>query len=887
MAIKPKRVDPERARLAALGQWVAHKTVTIATPKETIRSERPGSRDSVTSSDSSADGDQRRPNLIQRRGIPNRGIVGSVTSVKRSSLASLQVSQSEGDSSESDPELYQAARERTARLLYPLSDTKHNSRGTGSCSGIENINQSRKGSVVGLECEGQQSPRDGAEQLPQPNQAHTVSIENQDQVRTAAIDLCRIGVSDSDSQEKAVSAKQNNAMDETPYTAPDDMPDAVREALLGLGAVQNTETGRDFERLLQLLSDKPKGGQPTDEEDQSNDNSTQNLSVMDTAGGKRRPEAMAREFAHPPRTFSELQERVLLGLFDEYHEASDGEEASDDDDGDRDEGTNATPKKCFLASEHVGEAFTLAALGSAKDSSLSVFPADVSYPSLSSRAGRSSNVTDAAGSFGAPLTLMDVVFAERNRHNARNGHMHKGESTSPGVRPGLDALLTADGDLLATVAERSLERFHLSVNVVERLAHSRRVVDEIGNFMLEHHKLFLQSNASGTGSTIREYPHEAFIVYERYSRSVSNFLVETLQQHVQGFSMEEFVLTLYDVDFLGNSSDQYGVDASEDDHGGSAAECRTIDVLSYPAWRLLQSISSFNEFSDFMDDFIAEVYGVEVVTGKEMARDSSSSVMNKSTSSETKIPRGSPGNDTVVAAGARGIRALLAKTGDEANYKREIRPSKLTDDAANSSAFVRTTIATQRLQGATLLKARRGMPARSDSVPMLNVAGRKEPVSLAGSKVLPSHSATPSRSAAASQGASLSSFPSYPRQLRRRPDAIAGKVLPPLEQTIDREDAIDTEQWQEENEKEGQEPLREEQQNPQQQQKVSGSRSSLVSPHSPWDDLTPSKGGARVPYNPKKCLSRGRSRSKTCGAREDGGATSTTPAKNNKSTSKK
>lgn len=791
MAIKPKRIDPERARRAARGQWgvTSARSGTNPSKKPTVGSARSISSDSATSSGSSDDSGSNERNPSHWRGVRPRKANACKDSVSNASLTSSQIPKSDAESSTSDPELYRVARQRTVQLLFPRSEIA----GTGKAdnnrekSHTENEGRGAVGSA----------PLLGMAQLSVPQQvggthgaaSPKYALHHRDDVTSCSINSTK--------------DQSNTGCDSSGRSSPlasVETPLAVREALQGLGASEGSQTGREFDRLLEIFAEESKVGEKRKEYQSLS--SVDHLPI-DGSDNQSQPETARRMFAQPPRTFSELQERVLLSLYDAYQEG-DGAE------GDGDAGASTASNKYFIATDHMSEAFTLAALGAYKDTSIPAIHASLSTTSFPSTADPGVSLASAPCTFGAPLTLMDVVTAERARHNARSAlERQQEEGISPSHRPGLEALFTADGDLLATAAEQALDRFHMSVRVLERAASNRKVVDELGNFLFEHHKLFLQGGGSGgASSSIREYPHEAFSVYERYSSCVSNFLLQLLRRQVPSFSMEEFVLTLYDVDLAGSSTGEYpegGSDGSRDAH---QTHCRSIDVLSYPAWRLLQSISSFDGFSSFMDDFIAEVYGVGVVTGPDDGKADGHEPRN-GTSAEVRAFHKQVSSDVVVAAGARGIRALLARSDETAGRPLEVHRSETGASDNDPNLFTRNTFAaTKRSQGTTPQALKRDI-VRSDTVPVASGTRPSASVSLSGSTFLPTTPATPPTCCANPQRSSASSVQSFPRLHRRRPDAVPGRVLPPLDHTSEREEMSMTDQSREEEmEQNGNESLR-------------------------------------------------------------------------------
>lgn len=763
MPIKAKHIDPERARLAARGLWGRNgqpSTGTTASRVSRNDKRRNGSCDSstTTSTSSSHSGRTRRGGHQKLRTIDERRESNNGSSRAAASpafITAMRAMDVDSEASNSDPELYRAARERTARFLYAdsrpcvsgIRNTK-DANGSGS-SGRSVTSKEEGGDMVTKNVE-----RDPVMSSPAKRQDSKPTVGGKEVERQANGTEEKVNVDNED--DYSVST-----------TIPSFVPSrTVQEALKGTQGATDSEVQRDFTRLMDLFAaDIQKHRQEKKKRMDNRGEKTAAHVTHDSVNGNHEPQRQPgapKTYVAPPRTFAELQERALLQLYA-------ATQAEDKD-------------SFFIATDHMAEAFALAAIEATCDA----FPAK----NLASGADGSSSVVRTGSSGGGPsarpdgtpLTLLELVATERARCNARVAFQQRlAEGKDVSLDPNADTLLYADADFLAANAETSLHRFFLGVRCIEVLIHNQRVTEELGRFLFKHHKLFFRSLSvdRATDDTVREFPHEAFVVYEQYSRYVSTFITKLLYKNVPNFNMEEFVLALYDVNF----------DAEAEDVGDK--EHVSMDVLSYPAWRLLQSISSFDQFSGFMDDFIAEEYGVESL---EVHNNNG----NKEESDMT-ITRGDE-DHTIAFAGARGIRALLMRTRTRA--KRRTTPLgdnplgavlSVDDDGDKNDSdllFPRSSSATEasllpqeQAQQRELLPAEK-RSARPDSTPSSVLSPRA---------ALCAPPRAPFVRLPASQPSSRMEFSHcsgrvpdtkkslvYPRTEKRRPEAVPGRKLPPL-----------------------------------------------------------------------------------------------------------
>ncbi|PWV21560.1 hypothetical protein C3747_2g509 [Trypanosoma cruzi] len=606
MPIKAKPIDPGRARLAALGQWNRQRRTTSTGPNSAKRrgsgswANSTGSSTSTSSSEGSRTGRRGRRRLCNQNGKREGNGNGGTPAF----LTSSRTVDSDSGTSNSDPELYRAARERTERFLYP------NGR-----SGI-NVSSSNHGAV--MEARGEAT-----------SNAENISLDAS--LPMAPVTPVFSGLQ-SQNQKKESDNKRSDANLESSRKffppSPAVVPLVVQEALRGLQGTKDSASEREFARLMDLFAaDVQKEREQEKELQQEKELEVDTMDTMSSMMAKNQnqkpPQGQWGEtyklYTSPPHTFDELQERALLQLYAANEENKDS--------------------GYFIATDHMAEAFTLAALEATRNE----FPGDPDAPEAASGALNDNN--EKFRPIGAPPSLMEIVAIERARRNARAAFQKRREGEEGvTIDRNTEALLSMDTEVLAATAEENLNRFLLAVRCIENAVRNRRVTDALGRFLFAHHKPFLRTNrgAGSSADAIREFPHEAFAAYERYGHYVGKFITELLNRNVPKFNMEEFVLSLFDVNMNG-----------EENNNASDAEDVSMDVLSYPAWRLLQSISSFNEFCTFMDDFIAEEYGVEKVVAYD----------NEGTNGDAGVKASRyDGDGVVVVAGARGVRALLTKS---------------------------------------------------------------------------------------------------------------------------------------------------------------------------------------------------------------------------------
>ncbi|RNF03338.1 uncharacterized protein Tco025E_08195 [Trypanosoma conorhini] len=744
MTIKAKPIDPGRARLAALGQWNRQGT-TACSRAPPANGRGSGSRDSsIDSSTSTSSTEGCRTGRRGRRPLGNRSAKseGSVHNGAPAFLTSPRARDSASDTSNSDPELYRAARERTARFLYPNERPALNT-SSGRNNAVRELGDGAQKEVVKISLD--VSPPRTPVHRPPP-QPHSGKQQTERALGNSETSLA-----------------SSHGGSSPPHVAP---PLAVQEALQGLQETADSAAQHDFARLMDLFAadvdkEREEKHQQLQRATESEAKNAKPLvaTKMDTqAPGQEGRGEVSKTYVVPPTTFDELQERALLQLY-----------AASEDDND---------SKYFIATDHMAQAFTLAALEAARKDISEDPAAALGAPGASDGSNASSRPA------GTPLSLMEIVALERARRNARAG-LQRRQEEEEGVTldRNSEELLSTDADVIAAKAEASLNRFLLAVRCIESAVRDRRVTDELGRFLFAHHKPFLQAGC-GKGSSedaIREFPHEAFAVYEQYSRYVSKFLTDLLTRSVPKFDMEEFVLALFEVNMDG-------------EYGGARDESVSMDVLSYPAWRLLLSTSSFNEFCTFMDDFIAEEYGVEKV-----ASDGDTETKLGSSAMPSRCDE----SGVVVVAGARGIRALLSKS--KANMAKVTAAA--TDDADQLRApgegphggtdaspplplprdgSVTASQASQEQRQPQVHEnfSAMGASVRPAFVPTTSSNSNSAFSLISGAPIadrLKTPSPPPSQHAERGKGSlgSVNSFPQLPH-CRRRPEAVPGRNLPPL-----------------------------------------------------------------------------------------------------------
>ncbi|ESL11843.1 hypothetical protein TRSC58_00398 [Trypanosoma rangeli SC58] len=752
MPIKAKPIDPSRARLALLGQW--NRQGTTASSRVTPANGRGNdsqaiSRGSSTSTSSSEGsrtgkrGSRSQGNRMAKSGSNDNGVAPAF-------LTSAGALEGESDTSDSDPELYRAARERTARFLYPNGRPVVNiSSSRDTAVREESGRTTGNAEKIDLDVS---PPRTPMSQPPSRLHSGNQQIERE-------------------SRKSDTSLLSSHDESSPPHGEP---PLVIQEALRGPQGAADSATYRDFARLMDLIAadvQKERDERQLQQQQQHQQRAPESeakhtIPLVKTKrysqeSGQQGQSDVSKMYVVPPTTFEELQERVLLQMY----------AASEEDDND----------KYFIATDHMAEAFTLAALEAARDDMSADPTATLGAPRALDGNNAISRPT------GTPLSIMEIIALERARRNARAALQSRQKEAEEEEVGGVtldrnsEALLCTDADVIAATAEGSLNRFLLAVRCIERAVRNRRVIDDLGRFLFAHHKPFLHVGSSKglAEDAIREFPHEAFTVYERYSRYMSKFLTELLTRNVPNFDMEEFVLALFDVDM--------------DGEGGDAREENvSMDVLSYPAWRLLLSTSSFNEFCTFMDDFIAEEYGVEklALPDDSEANDDSSAV-----------PSRYDENGVVVVAGARGIRALLSRTkANIARMKAAAGDDTLRMGMPNEGPHTGSDVSLPLPHDSSATESRAShekqkLPLRGNysaeeagmrpDFALMTSLNSNSAFSVISSAPLANSPKTPpplpSQYAQRNKGRLdfLNSFPKFSHE-RRRPDAVPGRNLPPL-----------------------------------------------------------------------------------------------------------
>ncbi|KAH9589192.1 hypothetical protein LSM04_003770 [Trypanosoma melophagium] len=825
MPIKAKPIDPNRARLAARGQWSQLNGTT--TPPRTNNTRNVtrtvsnnshiGSSSSSSSSTSSSDASS---TTQERRRVMKNNVVSAKKdevkeSVKPAFLTNTRpIDDYDGsETSNSDPELYRAARERTRRFLYPnerpfkkinvitssnSASTSKNDKNDGK-TGESKITEvmEKNPSVV--------STSTNVTAVKPQMYRNSQSKEEKEEVKYIARRANDNNNNNyyyyySKGKKKDVEVDDCNNTDSDNYSPQTVQPLVVQEALRGTADTTDSVSQSDFSRLLELLAEdvqKEKKGALKEKE-----GTATSTPVEDSfsAQPKKEDSGIIKSYVRPPRNFAELQDRALLQLYNAQEEKGD--------------------RKYFIATDHTSEAFTLASLEVAAAKGEESSGQRYVDPESSLLLGERDEYVQP---YGTPLSFMEIVYAERARRNARaalHKRLESGEESLSNCN--VDALVSADADVLAVTAEESLNRFMASARCIEAMVHNRHVMDELGGFLFKYHKLFLQAGIGDGNSSdvIREYSHEAFEVYERYSRRVSAFLLQQLKRQVPNFNVEEFVLTLYDVNLQSdetikrgnNNNNNNNTNNDKGDNDGIVdvyGPTEAMDILSYPARRLLQSMSSFNEFCAFMDDFIAEEYGVEKV----VVTDEKSGVGANANTFRTAE------DDVIVTAGARGIRALLAKTpppaqpltttttietttslsleqGNTLQLSKEGESNNNNNNNNNNNSRVNTLSFSGRgIEAKTDVKQQQqqkeasifteGPTDHAESTSALTASSLSAFTLL--SRLPLSHTPTAPRASMTSsqcsnQHNSLSSF-SGPRRAPRRPEAVPGRNLPPITST--------------------------------------------------------------------------------------------------------
>lgn len=289
-----------------------------------------------------------------------------------------------------------------------------------------------------------------------------------------------------------------------------------------------------------------------------------------------------RSYRPPARTFAHLQAEALQHLYDEWGSAAEAE-----------------GRGVFMATDHEAAAFALAVV------------AESCHP-----------VSD------APMSFEELATAQATARNATRRDPAGGPASDAGY-----SFMSAKG--IALDAGGRLSRFLQSVAWTERLIRDPAFVATVAGFLHDNHKAFLSHYAVGCTSPGRsraerearivEHTHAEHAVYEEFGRRVSAALLGLLADSVAGFDEEEFVESLFD-----SPDDAYSPDS------GGPAGAGPQHVLSYPAWRIILGMSSFESFFGWVMDYVQEEYRLGRDPLKEQA--------------------------VVAVGGTRGLRALMRTT---------------------------------------------------------------------------------------------------------------------------------------------------------------------------------------------------------------------------------
>lgn len=300
----------------------------------------------------------------------------------------------------------------------------------------------------------------------------------------------------------------------------------------------------------------------------------------------------------------------------------------------------------FIAADHLSAAFTLAASAAAGQQAIMWAAGGAGE----SGGGYATRIRD------APFTVEELMMSEVTLRNAR---YHDPSKSSPA-----DAL-SRPGDIAYRAAVQ-LRRFMQAVSCIEQLVRDDRFIRATASFLFNHHKVFLShyhhqslnggekaaAEAKATppppSSSLVEHCHEEYLVYNDYGTKMSHLLLSTLSRRVSGFDEAEFVEALYDtpVTFVEGDSSASG---REGDEGGERRG--PLNVMSFPAWRLILALSSFDGFFHWMMDYIQEEYHLQ----------------------HHDDDTGAP---AVAVGGTRGLRALIRST---YHHQRQWRPASEPD----------------------------------------------------------------------------------------------------------------------------------------------------------------------------------------------------------------
>lgn len=353
---------------------------------------------------------------------------------------------------------------------------------------------------------------------------------------------------------------------------------AAKKYLNRPSPVEESGAHADFERLLQLLGEdvlrerQEMAGQQV--------SSTGEAVAPSVLPKDRQP----RELYHVPgKTFADVLDEELHKLYERGIEGEDG-----------------NSPLYFVAQEHVGEAFTLAAERMVAEQANTGWRPTGQYM----------------------LSMEEIAalqVAERNR-------LHRGSDS--------DELYSPESFSRKT-GER-LNRYFESVSCLEKLLRDPRFMGSVAHFMYDHHKLFaahLSRNSSMENkSSIESYSHEEYCAFQEFSKRFSSVIFSWLSSKVVDFDEVEFAENLFHAPV--GSYDK-------------AELLGPLNVVSYPARRILLAMTDFGTFVQWMVDYIEEEFNIAT-------------------------------EEQVVVGGARGLKALVASTyrlQDKKDPKSTLKPS--------------------------------------------------------------------------------------------------------------------------------------------------------------------------------------------------------------------
>lgn len=257
---------------------------------------------------------------------------------------------------------------------------------------------------------------------------------------------------------------------------------------------------------------------------------------------------------------------------------------------------------------------------------------------------------------GLPMSMEEVAalqVTERNDkrlhadnpHQGVGGPQAEGDSSKGEVSSSSGWFRTPEA--LVEEATARLDRFLEGVRWLEKLVRDYHFQTSVANFFYRHHKLFLSHVQSSSlcdspmnkpadrsrdgeegkrsKNGVESYSHEEFAVFSEFSQHIAKAVYQWLSSHVHDFDEEEFAEDLFDTS-VGTQNDSITTMTPMNEADPP------MNVASYPAWRIILSISSFTCFVDWMVDFIEE----------EFQLNEQEDVMG------------------TVVAGTRGLKALLA-----------------------------------------------------------------------------------------------------------------------------------------------------------------------------------------------------------------------------------